>query len=222
SRDEVQLAELSEALGVSEKQLITDLQVLFVCGDMGAGWEDLIEAEWEHGTVRVRNAEPLQRALDLSAVEATALLAGLAVLEPARAKLLAVVEGTAEPSEAPRVPTRTEIAEATAADEGAARTADRAEGVLAAVQAALRAAPGAEDANLTIRYSSADRAGTSVRRIRPLRIETSGARSYLLAYCELAQGERRFRLDRIVELLEDGAAMSRPDPGDAPVLSGRV
>src|SRR5699024_4774945 len=43
SRDEVQLAELSEALGVSEKQLITDLQVLFVCGDMGAGWEDLIE-----------------------------------------------------------------------------------------------------------------------------------------------------------------------------------
>src|SRR5699024_11338270 len=91
------------------------------------------------------------------------------------AKLLAVVEGTAEPSEAPRLPTRTEIAEATAADEGAARTADRAEGVLAAVQAALRAAPGAEDANLTIRYSSADRAGTSVRRIRPLRIETSGA-----------------------------------------------
>src|SRR5699024_4549265 len=34
SRDEVQLAERSEALGVSEKQLITDLQVLFVCGDM--------------------------------------------------------------------------------------------------------------------------------------------------------------------------------------------
>ena len=233
SRDEVQLAELSEALGVSEKQLITDLQVLFVCGDMGAGWEDLIEAEWEHGTVRVRNAEPLQRALDLSAVEATALLAGLAALEPAagqsaevvesaRAKLLAVVEGTAEPSEEPRVPTRTEIAAATTADETAARTADRAEQVLTAVQAALRAAPGSEDAHLTIRYSSADRAGTSVRRIRPLRIETSGARSYLLAHCELARGERRFRLDRIVELLEDGAAMSRPDPGDSPVLAGRV
>src|SRR5699024_120952 len=151
SRDEVQLAELSEALGVSEKQLITDLQVLFVCGDMGAGWEDLIEAEWEHGTVRVRTAEPLQRALDLSAVRAAA-----------------------QPAAAPRAPTRAESAEATAAAAGAARTPDRAEGVLAAGRAALRAAPGAEDANLAIRYSAADRAGTSVRRIRPLRIETSG------------------------------------------------
>ncbi|WP_341855419.1 hypothetical protein [Brachybacterium sp. GPGPB12] len=58
SRGEADLAELAEALGVSEKRLVDDLQVLFVCGDMGAGWEDLIEAEWEHGTVRVRNAEP--------------------------------------------------------------------------------------------------------------------------------------------------------------------
>ncbi|MDN5599491.1 MAG: WYL domain-containing protein [Brachybacterium sp.] len=233
SREEVQLAELSDALGISEKQLITDLQVLFVCGDMGTGWEDLIEAEWEHGTVRVRNAEPLRRALSLSAVESTALLAGLAALEPAagqtaqvvesaRAKLLAVVEGTAEPSEAPEVPTRTDIAAATTADERAARTADRAEQVLAAVHAALRAEPGSEDAELTIRYSSADRAGTSVRRIRPLRIETVGARSYLLAHCELAQGERRFRLDRIVELLPRRTAMSRPEPGDGPALSGRV
>jgi len=233
ARDEVHLAELSEALDVSEKELIKDLQVLFVCGDMGTGWEDLIEAEWEHGTVRVRNAEPLRRALELSAVEATALLAGVAALEPAagpsaqvvesaRGKLLAVVEGTAEGTIDPTVPTRTEIAEATAADERAARTADRAEQVLTAVQAALRAESGSEAAHLTIRYSSADRAGTSVRRIRPLRIETSGARSYLLAHCELARGERRFRLDRIVELLEDGTPMSRPEPGDDPVLAGRV
>ncbi|ASK64581.1 WYL domain-containing protein [Brachybacterium avium] len=233
SRDEVQLAELSEALGVSEKQLISDLQVLFVCGDMGTGWEDLIEAEWEHGTVRVRNAEPLRRALNLSSVESTALLAGLAALEPAagqaadvvesaRTKLLAVVEGTAERPEPPAAPTRTEITAATTADERAARTADRAEQVLTAVHAALRAEPGSAEARLTIRYSSVDRPGTSVRRIRPLRIETVGARSYLLAHCELAEGERRFRLDRIVELLPAGTSMSRPEPGDQPVLAGRV
>src|SRR5699024_10860275 len=109
-----------------------------------------------------------------------------------------------------------------AADERAARTADRAEQVLSAIQTALRAAPEAEQARLTIRYSSADRAGTSVRRIRPLRIETVGARSYLLAHCELAQGERRFRLDRIVELLPAETPMSRPEPGEGPELAGRV
>jgi predicted DNA-binding transcriptional regulator YafY len=235
SRGEADLAELADALAVSEKQLVTDLQVLFVCGDMGAGWEDLIEAEWEHGTVRVRNAEPLRRALRLSAVEITALLAGLAALEPAageaeqvvesaRAKLLAGMAGQ-EPdagAPAPPAPTREEIAEAISVDERAARTADRAEEVLAAVGAALRAEEGTETSALTIRYSSADRAGTSVRRIRPLRIESDGTRSYLLADCELAGARRRFRLDRIVEVLPADTPMSRPDPGVDADLSGRV
>lgn len=235
SRGEADLAELAEALGVSEQQLVTDLQVLFVCGDMGAGWEDLIEAEWEHGTVRVRNAEPLRRALSLSAVEITALLAGLAALEPAageteqvvasaRAKLLAGMSGGSaeEGVPAPPIPSREEIAEATSADEIAARTADRAESVLAGVGAALRAEEGSDEAALTIRYSSADRAGTSVRRIRPERIESDGARSYLVAHCELADGPRRFRLDRIVEILPADTPMSRPAPGIDVDLSGRV
>ena len=235
SRGEADLAELADALAVSEKQLVTDLQVLFVCGDMGAGWEDLIEAEWEHGTVRVRNAEPLRRALRLSAVESTALLAGLAALEPAageaeqvvesaRTKLLAGMAGQ-EPdvaAPAPPAPTREEIAEAISVDERAARTADRAEEVLAAVGSALRAEEGTEDSALTIRYSSADRAGTSVRRIRPLRIESDGTRSYLLADCELAGARRRFRLDRIVEVLPADTPMSRPDPGVDADLSGRL
>lgn len=234
TRGEVALDELAAALGITEKQLVLDLQVLFVCGDMGAGWEDLIEAEWEHGTVRVRNAEPLRRALSLSAVESTALLAGLAaleagsgqaaeVVESARAKLLAAVSGEGEPAEAPAaVPGPEEVAKALTADERAARTADRAESVLEAVHAALRAEEGTAEASLTIRYSSADREGTSVRTLRPLRIESDGARSYLLAHCELAEGERRFRLDRIVELLPAGTPMSRPAPGTSPALAGRA
>ncbi|MFC7374492.1 helix-turn-helix transcriptional regulator [Brachybacterium sp. GCM10030268] len=242
SRGEADLGELADALGITEKQLVTDLQVLFVCGDMGTGWEDLIEAEWEHGTVRVRNAEPLRRALRLSAVEVTALLAGLAALEPsagqaesivagARRKLLAGLgevpdagaidaDGTARGSEAP--PTRAELADAAASDEMASRTADRAETVLAAVHHALRADEDSQESRLTIRYSSADRAGTSVRRVRPLRIETDGARSYLLAECELAGGERRFRLDRIVEVLPDGTPPQRAEPSTGPALEGRV
>ena len=226
SRGEADLAELAEALAITEKQLVTDLQVLFVCGDMGDGWEDLIEAEWEHGTVRVRNAEPLRRALSLSAVEITALLAGLAALEPeqtvaaARAKLLAGATGG--PADSVAVPTRSDLADAISADEMAARTADRAEAVLAAVHAARRAEPGAEDGQLVIRYSSSDRPGTSVRRIRPLRIESDGVRSYLLAECELAGAERRFRLDRVVEILPAGTPMSRAGAGEQQALAGRV
>ncbi|GAA4527264.1 WYL domain-containing protein [Brachybacterium paraconglomeratum] len=235
SRGEADLAELAEALAITEKQLVTDLQVLFVCGDMGDGWEDLIEAEWEHGTVRVRNAEPLRRALSLSAVEITALLAGLAALEPvagqaertvasARAKLLAGATG--DPAASVPVPTRSDLADAISADEMAARTADRAESVLAAVHVALRADPGtesgADSGQLVIRYSSSDRPGTSVRRIRPLRIESDGVRSYLLADCELAGAERRFRLDRVVEILPPDTEMGRAEAGEQPALAGRV
>ena len=61
-----------------------------------------------------------------------------------------------------------------------------------------------------------------MRRIRPLRIETDGARSYLVADCELAGAERVFRLDRIVELLPEGTEMSRADGDAGAVLAGRV
>ena len=232
-RGEVDLEQLAEELSITPAELIKDLEVLFVCGDMGTGWEDFIETEYEHGIVRVRNAEPLRRALRLSAVETTALLAGLAALEPAageaeetvasaRQKLLDALAAGSDPSDASVAPTAQELAEAAAADESAARTADRAETVLSAVQGALRADEGSEEAHLVIRYSSADRAGTSVRRIRPLAIETDGTRSYLRAYCELAEAERAFRLDRVVEVLDADAPMHRPAGSAGPVLSGRV
>lgn len=88
--------------------------------------------------------------------------------------------------------------------------------VLAAVHRALAADDPSDPAGtLTIRYSAADRPGTSVRRIRPLRIETDGTRSYLRAHCELAQGERLFRLDRIVELLADDTPQQRDNGSEA-------
>ncbi|WP_232820277.1 WYL domain-containing protein [Brachybacterium sp. YJGR34] len=236
SRGEADVAELAAAIGVSEQQLVTDLQVLFVCGDMGAGWEDLIEAEWEQGTIRVRNAEPLHRALRLSAVEITALLAGLAALGPttgeaqqivesARSKLLAGATGEdagASAEEARPDDASAPIPEVDVAEEMAERTADRAERVLEAVHRALRAPEGTDDSRITMRYSSNGRDGTSVRRIRPVRIETHGARSYLLADCELAGTERRFRLDRVVEILPDSSAQHEAAAGDGPMLTGRV
>lgn len=245
SRDEVDLAELAQALGISQQQLIADLQVLFVCGDMGTGFEDLIEAEWEQGTVRVRNAEPLRRALRLSDVEVTALLAGLAALEPAageevrlvaaaRRKLLAsrgaVTEGaavTAGADAGPRAGASAQTGPDGVAPLGAGEASEvngtgaqlpgsRAETVLGAVHRALAVDDPADPSGaLTIRYSAPDRPGTSVRRIRPVRIETDGIRSYLRAYCELAQGERRFRLDRVVEVLPDGAPQHPADPAEA-------
>jgi hypothetical protein len=52
---------------------------------------------------------------------------------------------------------------------------------------------------LTLTYADT-RGQVTQRRVRPLHLEARWGRRYLLAFCELRQDERHFRLDRIVEL----------------------
>lgn len=213
SRDGAELSVMAAEFGITEQQLITDLQVLFVCGDLGTGWEDFIEAEWEGGIVRVRNADALRRPLRLSATETTALLAGLGALGPAagperevveelRRKLSATLEDPRTAADPVSEPARAEVVPAPARREDA---------VLEAVHRAL-----ADGAPLVIRYSPPDRPGTTVRRIHPLALETASGRAYLRADCELAGAERTFRLDRIVQTDADpaSATANRSDPGE--------
>jgi predicted DNA-binding transcriptional regulator YafY len=237
SRGEVELDRVAEEFAISTEQVIEDLQVLFVCGDLGTGWEDLIEAEWDSGFVRVRNADALRRPLQLSAPETTALLAGLATLDPAAGREAALVESARrklsshleQGAEASADPAGAAGADAPSAgsaapDVGAAPTSsaapeapdqDRRTTVLDAVQDAIGA-----QGSLVIRYSPPAAPGTTVRRVHPLELLTVGSRTYVRADCELAGEERRFRLDRIVEILDDDAPLSRPrsegeDPGTA-------
>jgi predicted DNA-binding transcriptional regulator YafY len=229
SRGEVELDRVAEEFAISTEQVIEDLQVLFVCGDLGTGWEDLIEAEWDSGFVRVRNADALRRPLQLSAPETTALLAGLATLDPAAGREAALVESARrklsshleQGAEASADPAGAADADAPSAgsaapDAGAAPTSsaapdapdqDRRTAVLDAVQDVIGA-----QGSLVIRYSPPASPGTTVRRIHPLELLTVGSRTYVRADCELAGEERRFRLDRIVEILDDDAPLSRPAP----------
>lgn len=210
-RGEADLDELAAVVGLQRKELIRDLELLFVCGDLGNGFEDLIDVVWEHDVVRVHNADPLRRSLRLNAAETTALLAGLAALEPvggaeaeilasARRKLTAAVEDAPElPGDSSSEPDRALPHQSTVAVP-AGRDAPIAdpEQILVRLQQALR-----EDGAVTVRHSSPARAGTTVRRLHPLALETDGARSYLRARCELVGDERSFRVDRIVEVLPD-------------------
>ncbi|UEJ83175.1 WYL domain-containing protein [Brachybacterium halotolerans subsp. kimchii] len=224
SRGEVELEQVAREFAVSTEQIIEDLQVLFVCGDLGTGWEDLIEAEWDSGLVRVRNADALRRPLRLSAPETTALLAGLATLDPAAGREAALVESARRKLSA-HLGEESGQADGAVADPAAAGAfpqpdapaplgdpagpgSARRTAVLDAVQDAI----GAQSA-LVIRYSPPAAPGTTVRRIHPLELLTIGARSYVRADCELAGEERRFRIDRIVEILDADASLTRPGSG---------
>ena len=66
--------------GISEDQLVKDLELLFVCGTPGHMPDDLIEAEWDDGHVYLNNADAIARPLRLGVDEALALLVGLRAL----------------------------------------------------------------------------------------------------------------------------------------------
>lgn len=220
ARGEADLDELAEAVGIQRSALIRDLELLFVCGDLGNGFEDLIEVVWEHDVIRVANADPLRRSLRLNASEITALLAGLAALEPATGTEHALVASARAKLLASADPQLAAVDHAGVVDGGPHNGGRPAQDdLLEAIGEALRS-PGR---TLTVRHSSPARAGTTVRRLRPIALETDGARSYLRAHCELAGEERLFRVDRLVELLEDDTPMGPSESADGIAVDpGRI
>src|SRR5882757_3916137 len=80
NRQGVPLATAARDAGISEAQLVKDLQLLFVCGLPGHLPDDLIEAEWESGQVFLGNADTIDRPLRLGLDEVAALLIGLRLL----------------------------------------------------------------------------------------------------------------------------------------------
>ncbi|MEJ5915633.1 helix-turn-helix transcriptional regulator [Pseudokineococcus sp. 1T1Z-3] len=212
-RQGVALEEAARHFDVSTDQLVTDLELLFVCGTPGHMPGDLIEAEWESGRVYLGNADAIARPLRLGQDEALALLVGLrtladlqgvedsAALEGALAKLSAAA------GDAVAAASSVQLDLATGADTG----------VLATVRGALR-----RTRRLRLRYLTAARDETTDRDVDPVRLDSRDGHFYLQAWCHRAQDVRSFRLDRVVtarELDEDGTP-----PADvlAPELDDRL
>ncbi|GAB2543442.1 WYL domain-containing protein [Brachybacterium huguangmaarense] len=244
SRGGASLTAMAEEFGIGTDALVDDLQVLFVCGDLGTGWEDLIDVEWEDGWVHVRNADALDGPLRLTPSEAIALLAGLAALSPAsgeeadviegaRAKLAGLTRPTGESDAAADAEADPDTDQAAGAAHGIATVdADdsesprvtaashvgrtRGERVVRALQEAL-----ARDEDVVLRYSPPDREETSVRGVRPQALETTAGRAYLRAHDASVDDERRFRVDRIVEILPPGTPLD-PHPAVEPAPPARA
>jgi proteasome accessory factor C len=80
SRQGIPLSEAAAEFDITEAQLVKDLELLFVCGTPGHLPDDLIDVDWDDGTVYLSNADPIARPLRLAVDEALALLVGLRAL----------------------------------------------------------------------------------------------------------------------------------------------
>ena len=175
--------DVCDRFGYTRRQLLEDLDLVFVCGLPGYGPGDLMVAYVEDDEVVVDTADYFAGAPRLSAAESVALLAsGLAVL------------GAGTGSEA--LATAVEkLSRSLLADEADILTVDvaQAEPEIAGV---LRAAANAGNV-VEITYTSLSRNETTVRAIEPWSVFTSLGNWYVTAHCRLAGGERVFRMDRI-------------------------
>ncbi|QBF46059.1 helix-turn-helix transcriptional regulator [Janibacter limosus] len=195
SRQGIEIEEAAAGLGISEQQLVADLDLLFMCG-YGQLPDEMIEASYEGGRIFVTNADAIARPLRLSVDEAISLIVGLRSL---------AASGAGESSAVERALTKLE--EATGAIPGVDRVVvvedDTQVGQTTAVLRDALAA--ARRVHLTYVVPSRDE--RTERDVDPMRLAHVEGHWYLEGWCHRAQDVRLFRVDRIeqVEVLDEAS-----------------
>jgi predicted DNA-binding transcriptional regulator YafY len=193
ARQGIPLREAARQFGLTEAQLVKDLELLFVCGTPGHMPDDLIEAEWDTGHVYLNNADTIARPLRLGVDEALALIVGL--------RALAEVPGLHDREALDRTLAKLEAAAgdaALAATQVSVEVEGEAE-VLATARQAIAA-----NRRLHLRYFVPTRDETTERDVDPMRVLLVDGRWYLEGWCHRVEAVRLFRLDRVdsIELLD--------------------
>jgi proteasome accessory factor C len=200
ARPGIRISEAAAGLGISDKQLRDDLQLLFVCGLPGYGPGDLIDMSLDDDTVTITYDAGMDRPLRLTADEALALVVAL--------RSLAEVPGVADSDAVRRALAKVESAAgdaAAAATQVAVQTSYPDSAAVKTVRSALE-----HGRALQMTYYTAGRDATSERVIDPMRMLMVGGLTYVEAWCRRAGAVRMFRADRIEEITELGEASAPP------------
>lgn len=186
----VELEEVARLFDVTEHDLASDLNLVFMSGLPPYGPGDLIDVQIEDGRVWITMADYFSRPLRLTRTEALSLylrakaLAGTPGLDgPALASALGKLEDKLGPEALRGLAGRVE---ATPGDDPGT--------VLDTVRAAA-----AEHQGLEIEYYSASRDEVSERRIDPEAVFSAIGKWYVVAWDHRSGEERMFRVDRIRE-----------------------
>jgi proteasome accessory factor C len=203
-RPGARVADVARAFGITEDELIADLDVLPLCGTSFRGG-DLLDIDtdgeriWWHNPDATGSsaAEPLRLAAD----EATALL----VAARAVATLPGLREGDRQALLRATAKLEAAAGEAAGASSRLSVTFEAEGGVFADLDRAI-----AERRRVWLRYYSPARDEVTEREIDPIRLFSVG-HTYVEAWCRLSEARRTFRLDRVVEIkLLDEAADPPP------------
>ncbi len=189
SRKVVGLAETATAFGVSERELVDDLNLLWCVELRSPDPYCPIDLSYEGGEIVVSQAEQMDRPLRLAVDEASALLVALRMLaeigagSSALSRTIAKLEAAAGEAAAPSAQVAVQVD----------KIAQQA--VLTQLQDAL-----ARGRLVHLSYYVPGRDETTERDVDPMRLLVVDGRSYLEGWCRVAEAVRLFRLDRVLGL----------------------
>lgn len=186
--------ELSKLFDVTESELTSDLNLLFVTGLPPYGPGDLIDVLIEEGRVWIGMADYFSRPVRLTRAEALALyLKGTELLgAPGLSEADALRTALAKLEERLGPETMGEL-------HAEVEEADRRVGPLGAIRAAVDARE-----RIEIDYYSATRDEMTTRQIDPEHLFGAIGNWYVVAWCHLVDDERLFRVDRIRDVRVTG------------------
>jgi proteasome accessory factor C len=202
SRKVVGLADTAAAFGLSERELVDDLNMLWCVELRSPDPYCPIDLSYEGGEIVVSEAESIDRPLRLGVDEASALLVAL--------RMLAEIPDLEDRSALSRTIAKLEAAAGAAAEvsaQVAVQVDDPGEGqVLAQVRDALD-----RGRRLHMSYYVPGRDEPTERDVDPMRLLVVEGRTYLEGWCLRAEAVRLFRLDRMLALTVLDEPASVPD-----------
>jgi proteasome accessory factor C len=190
SRKVVGLADTAAAFGVSERELVDDLNMLWCVELRSPDPYCPIDLSYEGGEIVVSEAESIDRPLRLGVDEASALLIAL--------RMLAEVPGLEDRSALSRTIAKLEAAAGAAGAASAQVTVqvdDRGARNAAVAREALD-----RGRRLHMSYYVPGRDEATERDVDPMRLLVVEGRTYLEGWCLRAEAVRLFRIDRVLGL----------------------
>ncbi|MGW0546815.1 helix-turn-helix transcriptional regulator [Streptomyces altiplanensis] len=183
------VSDVARAFGITEDELISDLDVLPMCGTSFRGG-DLLDIDTDGDRIWWHNPDDVAEPLRLAADEATALL----VAARAVSTLPGLREGDRQALLRATAKLEAAAGEAAGASSRLSVTFESEGGVFAEVDRAI-----SERRRLWLRYYSPARDELTEREVDPIRLFAVG-HTYMEAWCRHSEARRTFRLDRVAEI----------------------
>jgi proteasome accessory factor C len=193
----ISLTDLAQEFSLTESELLSDLNTLWMCGLPGYTPLELIDLDFESGYVSIRNAEVLQRVRLLTKQELVIILLGLDILGNSLA------------------------ADRKDLQEGISQLISRIKKIVGNIATAMPIVDSSHRAtisqalksrkDLIIKYHSTIRDTLTERTITPLEISLDHGFEVLHAYCQSAAGFRTFRLENMKSVLISTSSVATPE-----------